>query len=211
MGRRGRVFLSGMEKPAAARFPIHDLIARRWSPRVFADRPVEPEKLSSLLEAGRWAASSFNEQPWRFLVAPREDREGFERLFSSLVEANQKWAKSAPVLVLTAAKLYFEKSGAANRHALHDVGLATANVMLEAVALGLSVHAMAGFEVEKARQACAVPPGFDPVAMLAVGYPGDPETHPEPLRSREKAPRERRPLGEIAFRSRFGDPLPAAR
>src|SRR5262245_54994017 len=128
MDRTAGVLLSGMEKPAAVRFPVHDLIARRWSPRAFADRAVEPEKLASLLEAARWAPSSFNEQPWRFLVAPREDREGFERLLSSLVEVNQKWAKQAPVLVLSAAKLYFEKSGAPNRHAFHDVGLATENL-----------------------------------------------------------------------------------
>src|SRR5258705_8772003 len=132
-----------MKAPAAVGSRLNALIPRRWSARAFADRPVEPEKLSSLLEAGRWAASSFNEQPWRFLVAPREDREGFERLLSCLVEVNQKWAKSAPVLILTAAKLYFERSDAANRHAFHDVGLATANVMLEAVALRLSVHALA--------------------------------------------------------------------
>src|SRR5436190_24164282 len=98
-----------MEKPAPADFPIHDLLKRRWSPRAFADRPVEPDKLRRLLEAARWAPSSYNEQPWAFIVATKDQPEQFERLLSCLVEFNQSWAKAAPVLMLTVAHQTFTK------------------------------------------------------------------------------------------------------
>src|SRR5438093_6095624 len=92
-----------MEKPAATLHPIHELLTRRWSPRAFADRAVEPEKLRSILEAGRWAPSSFNEQPWSYIVATKDDRAEFDRLLGCLVEFNQGWAQAAPVLMISVA------------------------------------------------------------------------------------------------------------
>ena len=138
----------GMQKPASAAHPIHHLIRDRWSPRAFLDKAVEPERLLSLLEAARWAPSSYNEQPWIFLVATKEQPEEFEKMLGCLVEGNQGWAKAAPVLMISVAKLSFTKNNKENRCALHDVGLASAMLTLQAVELGLVTHGMAGIEIE---------------------------------------------------------------
>ena len=196
-----------MEKPAETQSPIHDLLKRRWSPRAFADRLVEPDKLRSLFEAARWAPSSNNEQPWRFLVATKENKADWDRLFNCLVEGNQKWAYRVPVLMLSVATLTFD-DGSANRHAFHDTGMAVENLVIQAKALGLFVHQMAGFRIEQARVECKIPDGFEPVAMIAVGYPGDPATLPDSLRERELKPRERNSISEFVFSSTWGVPSP---
>ena len=121
-----------MEKPAQTDHPIQEILKRRWSPRAFADRMVESEKLRSLFEAARWAPSSFNEQPWFFIVATKQKLEEHARLLSCLVEKNQQWARLAPVLMVSVAKLKFAKTGKPNRHAFHDVGLAMGNMLVEA-------------------------------------------------------------------------------
>lgn len=197
-----------MEKPADAKYPIHDLIRQRWSPRAFADRPIEPEKLRSLLEAARWAPSSFNEQPWSFIVATRDNRQEFDRLLSCLVEGNVAWAKNAAVLMLSVAELKFEHNGKPNRHAFHDVGLAAENLVVQATSLGLVVHQMAGIHVDKAREVYQIPEGYEAVAGIAIGYPADPATLPEPQRQRELAPRTRKPLESFVFTGRWGQASP---
>ncbi len=199
-----------MQKLAKTEFPIHDLLRRRWSPRAFSDRPVEPEKLCSLLEAARWAPSSYNEQPWAYLVATQDDPSEYARLLSVLAEGNVAWARRAPVLMLSLAKLNFERNGKPNRHAFHDVGLATANLVAQATAMGLVAHQMAGFSVEKARQLFSVPTGWEPVAAIALGYPGEADSLPESLRDRELAPRSRKPLEEFVFAGRWGRSAPLA-
>lgn len=196
-----------MDKTIETTFPVHELIARRWSPRAFAADPVSSATLGSLLEAARWAPSCFNEQPWTYLVATKDDAEAFERLASCLVDANG-WAKAAPVLVLSVAQTSFARNGKPNRHALHDVGLATENLVLEAVSHGLVSHQMAGFDVERAREVTGLPQGHEPVAMIAIGHPGDPAALPAPLAERESAPRVRKELQQIAYGSRWGDPAP---
>lgn len=193
-----------MEKPAESAHPIHDVIARRWSPRAFDERPVEQETLKSLFEAARWAPSSNNEQPWRFIVASKETSTDYDRLFACLVEGNRKWAFRAPVLILSVASLLFEDDGKPNRHALHDTGMAAENFVLQATALGLQAHQMAGFDTQKARETCLIPTGFDPVAMIALGYPGDPAVLPDYLREREIKPRERQPIGDFVFSIKWG-------
>src|ERR1700687_5553423 len=117
-----------IEKPAETETPIHELIGRRWSPRAFSDRPVEADKLRSVLEAARWAPSSRNEQPWAYLVATRQDPKGFEDMLGVLMSANQAWAQKAPVLILTLAHTQLAKEGTHNRLGLHDLGQATANL-----------------------------------------------------------------------------------
>ncbi len=195
-----------MEKPAETDTPMHDLLRRRWSPRAFADRPVEVDKLRSLIEAARWAPSSFNEQPWAYLMAARDNPEEFARLLSVLTEGNVAWAQRAPVLMLSIAKLNFERNGRPNRHAFHDVGLASASLIMQATALGLVAHQMAGFDAGKARELFAIPEGWEPVAAIALGYPGEPESLPERLRSRELEPRTRKPLEQFVFTGRWGQP-----
>jgi nitroreductase len=194
-----------MEKPADTQYPIHNLLRQRWSPRAFDDRSIEPEKLRSLFEAARWAPSSNNEQPWRFLVTIKENTTEYDRLFACLVEGNQKWAHRAPALLLSVAKLQFE-DGSPNRHALHDTGMAVENLVLQATALGLVAHQMAGFRIDQARTDCKIPADYEPVAMIAVGYPGDPAQLSERLRAREAQPRVRKALAELVYSATWEQP-----
>jgi nitroreductase len=197
-----------MEKPATTEFPVHDLIRRRWSPRAFSDKPVPPDVLRSLFEAARWAPSSSNEQPWTFLVATKDDPENFAKMLSVLVEFNAGWAKHAPVLALAVAELAFHHNGNPNRSAFYDVGAASAQLTLEANSRGLFVHQMAGYHGDKARQVFEIPAGWEPIAAIAIGYPGDPESLPQPLRDRELAPRTRKRLGEFVMTGRWGHTSP---
>lgn len=200
-----------MEKLANTTYPIEELLKRRWSPRAFSDRPVEPEKLLSLWEAARWAASTANEQPWSFIVATKQDEPEYARLLSCLRENNQLWASRAPVLMVSVAKLTFEANGQPNRHAFHDVGLAVANLILQATAFGLFVHQMAGIYPDKVRELYSLPEGFEPVAGIVLGYPGDPAILPEEVRQRELAPRVRKPLEAFVFQGAWGQTSPLAR
>lgn len=188
-----------MNKTADTQHPIEEVIKQRWSPLAFSDRSVEPEKLCQVLEAARWAASSYNEQPWSFIVATKDNSADFDRLLSCLAEGNQPWAKDAPVLMLSVAKLYFERNGVENRHAFHDVGAAATNLAIEATALGLFVHQMAGFDVDKARDTFHIPERYAPVAAIALGYLGDPQQLSEKLQQRESSPRSRKPIAEFVF------------
>lgn len=197
-----------MQKPAPADFPIHDLIHNRWSPRAFADKGVSPDVLKSLFEAARWAPSSNNEQPWAYLVATKDDTENFAKLLGVLVEFNQAWAKHAPVLAMAVAELAFAKNNTPNRNAQYDVGAATALLTMEATSRGLGVHQMAGFDADKAREVFTIPSGWDPLAAIAIGYPGDPATLPERLRERELAPRTRKPISEFVMTGRWGHTAP---
>ncbi len=199
--------MNSPKKPAETSAPIHDLIKHRWSPRAFDARPVEAEKLRSLLEAARWASSSYNAQPWNFIVATKDDAQSYKRVLDTFVEFNQGWAKNAPILGLTVAKLKFD-DGRPNRHAFHDVGQAMANLVIQAEALGLSVHQMAGIDPDKARQIFGIPADFEAVAGFALGYAGDPSTLPDQLREREVAPRERKPLHSFVFTGEWGKPSP---
>jgi nitroreductase len=197
-----------MEKLAETQYPIEEILRRRWSPRAFADRIVEPEKLQSLFEAARWAASSFNEQPWSFIVATKQKPEEHARLLSCLVEGNQRWAREAPVLMVSVAKLNFDKTGKPNRHAFHDVGLAVQNMILQATALGLFVHQMAGFSPEKVREIYGVSDGFESVAAMAIGYGVVKDELPDPLRESEMGPRSRKPIRSFVFEGQWGQPSP---
>lgn len=200
-----------MDKPAPVQYPVHDVIKRRWSPRAFAERPVDTGALRSLFEAARWAPSSNNEQPWRFIVASQDDRTAYDRLLACLAEGNRKWAYRAPVLILSVASMNFEASAKPNRHAFHDTGLAAENLALQATAFGLVAHPMAGFDVEKARAEYKIPSGYEPVAMIAVGYPGDPAVLPDHLRERELKPRNRRPISDFVFAEQWGHTSPLVR
>lgn len=193
-----------MEKLADASHPIHDLLSRRWSPRAFSDRAVAPDALRSLWEAARWAASCFNEQPWSFIVATKEDPHEFSRLLSCLVQGNITWAQHAPVLMVSVAKKRFDQDGDPNPHAWHDVGQAVANLTVQATAQGLFVHQMAGILPDKVRELYQIPDHYEPVAGIAMGYSGDPDSLPEALRKRELAPRVRRAINEFVFSGRWG-------
>jgi nitroreductase len=193
-----------MDKPAPVEYPVHELIRNRWSPRAFSDKPVSPEVLRSLFEAARWAPSSNNEQPWAYILATKDDRENFEKSLGALVEFNANWAKNAPVLAIAVAELAFAKNNAPNRNAQYDVGAASMQLCLEATARGLVVHQMAGFDPETAKEAYNIPQGWEPIAAMAIGYPGDASSLPEPYQSRENAPRTRKPISEFVMSGQWG-------
>ena len=175
---------------------IHELLARRWSPKEFSLRPVEPEKLAQLFEAARWAPSSYNVQPWSFIVATREDAKGYTRLLSTLVEPNRQWAQQALVLILTVAKLDFDHVARPNRHAFYDLGQAVANFTVQATSLDLHIHQMGGFDPGAARDLFAIPKGYEPVSVLALGYQNEPPAEP--------AARTRKPLTDFVFSGSWG-------
>jgi nitroreductase len=185
-------------EPAAGRPALHPLLRERWSPRAFADRPVDQETLASLLEAARWAPSSYNEQPWSFIVAFRGEPE-FERVLGCLMPGNQAWARSAAVLLLALARTRFARDGKPNRHAFYDLGQAAAHLTFQASSLGLAVHQMAGIDTGRIRAEFRLPEDLEPATAIAIGYPGDPESLPERLREREKQPRQRKTLAEMVY------------
>ncbi|MCB9299917.1 MAG: nitroreductase family protein [Lewinellaceae bacterium] len=185
-------------KSADTSYPILTLLANRWSPRMFADKAVMRRELMALLEAARWAASSSNEQPWRFVYAFRGSH-AYEKIFSCLSKFNQKWVRNAPILMITAIKEQFN-SGKANYHALHDLGLAAGNMAVQAQSMGIALHHMAGVDWKKAQELLGVPDGFHVATAIAVGYyGGDPSALPDDLEETELTKRDRKPLEEIAI------------
>ena len=196
------------EKRASADYPIFELAAERWSPYAFDNRLVPEADLRSLFEAARWAPSSYNEQPWSYIVATRDNSEQFQRLLSCLVDANQVWAKAAPVLALGVVSLRFARNAKDNRAAVHDLGLASGNLVLEATARGLFVHQMIGILPDRAREIYGIPEGYEAWTGMAIGYRGDPTSLPDPLRERERTPRQRKPLSEFVFNGKWGNPSP---
>ncbi len=197
-----------IDKTASTDYPIHELLAKRWSPYGFEERPVAQVDLRSLFEAARWAASSYNEQPWSFLVATSENQEEFARLLSCLVEANQGWAKAAPVLALGVVSQRFSRNNKENRAAVHDLGLAAGNLVVEATARGLCVHQMIGILPDKAREVYKIPEHSEAWTAMAIGYKADPAKLPDALKERDLAPRQRKPLTEFVFADKWGQPSP---
>ena len=177
---------------------VPDLLLRRWSPRAFSDKDVSSDDLKKVFETTRWAASSYNEQPWRFFVGRRGDAT-YQKIFDALVEFNQGWAKSAPVLIFSVASKKFNHNGTSNYHAMHDTGAATAYLALQATALGMHTHSMAGFDHDKAREAFNVPDDFEVGAVTALGYFGNLDALSEQLRATEESPRQRKSLNEFVF------------
>ena len=196
-------------KLATVNHPIHELIAQRWSPYAFADKPVSQADLQSLFEAARWAPSSYNEQPWRYIVATTDDEAGFERLLACLVEENQVWAKNAPVLALGCTSLKFSLNGKPNAAAIHDLGIASATLTFEATARGLHVHQMIGIVPDKARSTYEIPDDVQPLMGLAIGYAASADMLPDKLRDRDLAPRTRKPLSEFVFSKTWGNAFSA--
>ncbi len=196
--------MSNLEKPADTARPVHDIIGKRWSPRSFADKAISADALISVLEAARWAASCNNAQPSRFIVASKGDAH-YDAALAGFNVRNQRWAKTAPVLIFGCARKTFEANGNSNAHAWYDLGAAVAQLTAQASALGLVVHQAAGIERDAVRKAFNVPEEFDIVVGFTLGYQGDPDALPEELPGREREARARKALGEVAFGGAFGD------
>lgn len=198
-----------MEKPAITSVPIHELLARRWSPRALdPNRHLTQEQIMALCEAARWAPSCFGDQPWRIVVCARQTDPGaWQSALACLAEKNQSWARHAPVLMLVAAASTFSRNGKPNRWGQYDTGAASENLCLQAAALGLAAHQMGGFDAANVAQALGIPEDFTCMAMIAVGYLGDETRLPEDLRETEVSPRARAALGERFFAGRWGQPI----
>ncbi len=184
---------------------LHEIIKNRYSTRAFSDKVIDENKIISLFEAARWSPSSRNEQPWRFIAGTKEDQNTFNKIAGTLNPANKIWAVNAPLLILTVVKLTVNSTDQINKHALHDLGLAIANLTFQASALDLYVHQMGGFNQEQAREIFEIPGDYEPVTILAVGYKGNPDLLPENLKARELAERKRKNLSELVFSDKFGN------
>lgn len=196
------------EKKASTDYPIHELLAERWSPYAFQDRPVSEADLRSLFEAARWSASSYNEQPWNYLIATKDNPDQFQQLLSCLIEGNQIWAKDAPVLALAIVSLKFTRNHEDNRAAIHDLGAASSNLTVEATARGIYIHQMIGILPDKARDLFNIPEDFEAWTGMAIGYQGDPMTLPDGLKERDLTPRQRKPLDQFVFSGQWGTSSP---
>lgn len=189
-----------MSRTAPTDYPVHDLIKRRWSPySLDPDKAVSREDLTALFEAARWAASSYNEQPWRYIVVMRDQAEEFAKLLECLAEPNQPWAQNAAVLALGITRNAFSYNGKPNRVAQHDLGAASCSLTFEATARGLAVHQMAGIDPEKIIATYNVPDDFTPQTALAIGYAASPERLPDVFEERDTVVRTRKPHGEFVF------------
>lgn len=193
------------EKTAQTDYPIQDVLARRYSPRAFADRLVERETLLSLLEAARWSPSSRNAQPWRFIVATKDNPDAYQKLLSVLKDSNQRWASTAPVLMLAIAEVEAPQTGRSNSKALYDLGAAVAHLTVEATARDLYLRQMGGIYPDKAAEIYNVPDGYQVVVGLALGYRGSADVLPDDLAERERqSARSRQPLKALVFGDTFG-------
>lgn len=195
-----------MQNPAQKEHPIHELLQTRWSPRAFSNQTVEPEKLLALFEAARWSPSGGNSQPWSFIVVTKNDRDMFDKLVNATSGRNMAWAHLAPVLMLTVAKPG-RPGTPISRYSYYDAGQAVAHLSIQASALGLYVHQMAGFDNVKVRELFQLPAETEPMTVVAIGYYGNAENLPEDLRAREVLPRTRKPLTQFVYGPQWGVPL----
>ena len=183
--------------PRAPETEVDSMFIDRWSPRAFLPDPIPEYQIKTLFEAARWAPSSFNEQPWLFLYATEPEKR--KVLVSLLLEKNQRWAESVPLLMFVIARRKFAKGGTENRHAKFDAGAAWMSLALQARKLGLYAHAMAGFHLEKSYEVLGVPKdSYEVIAAIAVGRLGDSSGLPDDLLQMEM-PKGRKPLAEVAF------------
>lgn len=194
-----------MTNPAITDRELHPLIAQRWSPRAFDSKLVEPEKIAKLFEAARWASSCFNDQPWAFIVATKDDTVNYQKMLDCLVAFNVSWAQVAPVLVLVIAQKNFKHNGKSNAWGEYDAGQAAATLVLQATALDLVAHQMGGFDADKAIATFNIPETARPIAAIAIGYEGEVSNLPSELQERETAPRARQPLSSFVFTGEWGN------
>lgn len=178
---------------------INELALNRWSPYVFAEKSVNPDDLKALFEAASWAPSSYNEQPWRYIVASKNTPEAYQAILNCLVQGNQSWAQHAPVLALGIVMKDFSMNGNENKAAVHDLGAASMSICIEATQRELYVHQMIGIEPEKVKELFHLPDNAKALTALAIGYPGDATLADEPFKSRDLAPRARKELHEFVF------------
>ena len=194
-----------MKKSTEFDAPVLEVIKNRRSRRAYAEKSVEPEKIRSLFEAARWAPSSLNEQPWLYIYATRDQEALYSKIFEAVKEGNKVWARHAPLLIVSLIRKNFIRFDSPNPSAKYDLGAANAFLSLQAAHLGLNVHQMAGFETQAMISNLRIPERYEPVIVMAIGYPGDIESLPENLKARELSPRERYVETEFVMNNAFGE------
>ncbi len=182
-------------------YPVNKLFTERWSPRAMSGEPLSDKELMTLFEAARWAPSSYNGQPWRFIYAKR-DTPAWDTLFNLLVEFNQSWCKNAAALVVVVSKDTFDHNGQSSRTHSYDTGAAWENLALQGSFSDLVIHGMAGFDYDRAKKELNIPDGYTVEAMIAIGKPGQTKSLPKELQEGE-VPSDRKPLSEIVFEGSF--------
>ncbi len=190
-------------KNAKTIYEIHPNLNKRWSPRAFKNKTVEPEKLQRLFEAARWTPSAFNAQPWSFILGLNKD-ETYQKIYECLVEFNQNWTKFAPVLVVSVGQKI--ANGKENTSYRYDVGQSVAHLSFQAMEEDLYVHQMTGFDPEKARKIFDIPEEYEAISAFAIGYLGDPEILEGGMKETELAERERKEFKTLVFENKFGQP-----
>ena len=192
-----------MIKKANTKHKVIELIKNRWSPRSFSNKAIDQESIKSLFEAASWAASAFNEQPWRFIYAMKDNNTIYNKILATLIEWNQNWAKAAPLLILTIAKLNFSHNNEPNRTTFYELGQAIGQLGLQASSMDLFVHQMSGFDHKKAEKDFNIPTGYTAISVLAVGYLGKAEDLSEDLKKMELTPRTRNELNSFVFEGEY--------
>ena len=195
-----------MIKKAATDHAVHELIVNRWSPYRFDDKAISNKDLLSLFEAARWAPSSYNEQPWRFLIATKDRPAEFNTLLACLQEGNQAWAQHASALVLASSRLTFERNGEDNQAAIHDLGAAVSYLSLEAASRGIAVHQMIGIDPAKAKRAYRIPEDYRILTAFAIGYPDSSATDEDLYSQRDNTPRARKKIAEFLYQKEWEHP-----
>jgi len=185
------ILIAPMSKSNQVEYPVAELIEQRRSRRAYSTNPIEHEKIKSLFEAARWAPSSMNEQPWTYVYATRDQPDLWNKLLELLNESNRVWAINAPLLIFSLARKTHMRNGANNALARYDTGAANTLLSIQATQLGLNVHQMGGYDRQKAIESLNIPEAYEPIVIMAIGYPGDPDSLSENLKLREEAPRER--------------------
>jgi nitroreductase len=189
--------------------PIHPLMEQRYSGVSFdSTRAVSKQVLRTLAEAARWAPSCYGDEPWRFIICSKQDHPvAWDKAFMCLSDNNKKWCQSVPVLVITCTSLVFDHNGNPNSFGPYDTGAAALSFCLQATALGLMTHQMAGFSADKARELFTIPETVQPLAMMALGYQLPLESLPEQFKARELGARKRKPLADHFFAGAWGNGL----
>ncbi len=176
---------------------LHEIIEQRFSPMIFSDKAVSQDDVQTMLNAATWAASAYNAQPWRFIYGLKGSKT-YDVLFNLMVEYNQSWAKTAPMLMLSIAEMKNSHSGDLNYWAMHDLGMAASSMALQASSMGIQFHQMGGFDMNKARAELAIPDAYAPVAMIAIGYPGDIASLEGDFKNRASEKRARKYIQEVS-------------
>ncbi len=201
IGNTTCVQTKGEKVTRKAKYKVDDVILNRWSARAMSGEPVTDKELYSLFEAARWAQSSYNNQPWRFIYA-KKGTKYWDTLFNLLVDFNKSWVKNAGALILVVSKNTFDFNGEFSRTHSFDTGAACENMSLQGTDNGLVVHGMQGFDYDKAKKELNIPDGYTVEAMFAVGKPGKIEDLPEELRGREVMS-DRKPFSDFVFEGEF--------